>query len=51
MGKKLNIPVNVLINRRHLGWNDERIITEPYHKGRKGIVRKKGILQQIGGAE
>lgn len=46
--KKLNIPVGVLLNRRHLGWDDERIVTEPYHKGRKGIVRKKAVLQQIG---
>lgn len=34
--KKLDIPVHVLINRRNLGWSDERILEEPYHKGRKG---------------
>ena len=44
--KKLNIPVHVLVCRRSLGWSNERILTEPYHKGRKGIVRKK--LEQIG---
>ena len=39
--KKLDIPVHVLMCRRNLCWSNERILTEPYHKGRKGIVRKK----------
>ena len=33
--KKLNIPVHTLICRRNLGWDDERVLSEPYHKSRK----------------
>lgn len=34
--KKLGLPVNILLNRRRLGWNNEKILSEPYHKDRKG---------------